>query len=154
MYPIKAREKNQAGRSLLDLGFRSSTRTVLYCWLFSLQSLGFSWDQQKLDFLHLHELKNSISSEKNPCLYPQRMLLFVASYFLKYKLYTLGKEMINEGGDVSMLYQVTKKEGMVSLVWKRYSHLIFLISQSTLKMCPQYWILCSGFPPLCSFTLI
>lgn len=62
--------------------------------------------------------------------------------------------MINEGGDVSMLYQITKKEGMVSLVWKRHSHLIFLISQSTLKMCPQYWILCSGFPPLCGFTLI
>lgn len=25
--------------------------------------------------------------------------------------------MINEGGDVSMLHQVTKKEGVVSLVW-------------------------------------
>lgn len=44
------------------------------------------------------------------------------------------KGMINERGDVSMLHQITKKKGVVSLVWKRHSQPIFRISKSTLKM--------------------
>lgn len=70
------------------------------------------WGQPRVGIFRLDELKNNNLGEKKILLIPPKDATFLKLFF-KIRTVHFREGVINEGGGVSMLHQVTEKEGGV-----------------------------------------